>query len=106
MMELSKMDNLNKIAKEDKSNAKLNLEKELSELEYRIEAGEICLKLLGEYSERHRFIVESHYLNNVRIEDIADMTHMSRSRCYELCSEATSYITRIFYGDEQEQSAI
>jgi hypothetical protein len=74
------------------------LKSELSLLEYKIDTVETCLKLTGEYNERYKIIVESHYFYNVRIEDIADMTHMSRSRCYELCNEAVAYMTRIICG--------
>ena len=74
------------------------LESELSVLEYKIDTVDTCLKLTGEYNERYKSIVESHYFYNVRIEDIADMNHICRSRCYELCNEAVAYMTRIICG--------
>ena len=82
------------------------LENELSQLQHKIDTIEIGLKLIGEYNERYKIIIESHYLHNVRIEDIADMTHMSRSRCYELCNSAVTYMTRIVFGDRQNISII
>ena len=81
-------------------------ESELSQLIHKLDIIESCLKMVGEYNERYKYIIESHYINNVRIEDIADMTHMSRSRCYELCNEAISYMSRIIFGDDWSQAVI
>lgn len=82
------------------------LQSELSQLKYRTDMVEMGLKLAGEYNERYKIILEARYFNNVRIEDIADMTHMSRSRCYELCNEAAAYMSRIIFGDDQGRNVI
>jgi hypothetical protein len=81
-------------------------ELELSQLIHKLNIIESCLKMVGEYNERYKYILESHYINNVRIEDIADMTYMSRSRCYELCNEAISYMSRIIFGEDWSQAVI
>jgi hypothetical protein len=80
------------------------LEIELSRLEHKADVIETGLKMAGEYNERYKYILEAHFLNNVRIEDIADMTHMSRSRCYELCNEAVLYLSKIIFGEDRERN--
>jgi hypothetical protein len=82
------------------------LEIELSRLEHKADVIETGMKMAGEYNERYKYILEAHFINNVRIEDIADMTHMSRSRCYELCNEAVLYLSKIIFGEDQERNII
>jgi DNA-directed RNA polymerase specialized sigma subunit len=74
------------------------LKLELDQLESKIDMVDTCIGLVELFNERYKYIIESHYFNHVRIEDIAEMTHMSRSRCYELRDEATTYMARIVYG--------
>lgn len=87
--------------KENDTDLIKKLETELSQLKHKIDTIEISLKMTGDFDERYKIIIELHFFKNIRIEDIADMTHMSRSRCYELCNEAVTYMTRIVFGENQ-----
>lgn len=79
--------------------AKREMEKELKELIYNTSIVEDCMEILYRINEKYKKIIEGYYINNVRIEDMADSMHISRSRCYELCKEALRCLSRVIFGD-------
>jgi len=75
------------------------IENEISQNNYLVEIIEDSLKMIGEYNERYKILIEGYYIKKIRMEDIAQMTHTSRSRCYELCKEAVACMSKIIFGE-------
>ena len=76
------------------------VDKELAQIRYLTETIDTSLELVREFNERYKIILESFYIHKVRMEDIAEMIHTSRSRCYELCKEALGFMARIVFGED------
>lgn len=77
---------------------------EISRLKYSVSIIEDCLEIIGKTHERYKVLLEKYYIQEVSMEDIAEMLHLSRSRCYELCKEAVKHMVRIVYGAQCESS--
>lgn len=81
------------------SQAKTETQKEYNQLNYMVSIVEDGLNLLENINLKYKIIIEKHYINSVRMEDIAENMHISRSRCYELCKEAVLWMTKVVYGE-------
>lgn len=90
---------MNLLVQGNVSDGREKMEKELSQLRHLLDVVDTSLEMVGDFSKRYKIIIESRYLKNVRMEDLADMTHISRSRCYELCKEAVAYMAKIAFGE-------
>lgn len=75
------------------------IDNELSQSNYQIEIIDDSLNMIKEYNERYKIVIEGYYIKKIRMEDIAEMTHTSRSRCYELCKEAIAHMAKMVFGD-------
>ena len=75
-----------------------DLEKELAILKYLNNTIDNCLDMLKTIDERYSFILEKHYIHNVRMELISEMMHISRSRCYDLCKKGIFNLSDIIFG--------
>lgn len=71
---------------------------ELKELNFITRMIESTLEIIGRSHKRYKIILERYYINNESMEEIAESLHLSRSRCYELCKEAVSYMVKLVYG--------
>ncbi len=83
------------------SQARTETQEELTQLNYQVSIVEDGLRLLESINLKYKVIIERHYINSVRMEDIAENMHISRSRCYELCKEAVAWMSRVVYGYAQ-----
>lgn len=81
------------------NDAKVETEKELKMLRYYTEVIEDGLNTLRRINEKHWIILDKYYINNYRMEDIAEMIHVSRSRCYDMCKEGIKWMTALIYGE-------
>ncbi len=79
--------------------AKAETQAEFNQLNYLVSIVEDGLHLLESINLKYKVIIEKHYINSVRMEDIADNMHISRSRCYELCKEAVIWMAKVVYGE-------
>lgn len=77
---------------------------ELEQIKDSLELVDVALTILKDYNERYRVILENHYIKGVRMEDIAETIHTSRSRCYELCKEALTHMANMIFGEEEKES--
>lgn len=59
---------------------------------------EDSLDALGESNEKYRTLLEKYYLQGESMEEIAEILHLSRSRCYELCKKAVEYMEMVVFG--------
>lgn len=75
-----------------------DVEQDLERLRYTKEVLDDALNALKEIDNRGYKVVERHYLHGIRIEDIADLMYMSRSRCYEISKEAVNQLTEFMFG--------
>lgn len=76
------------------------LKKELALLGYVTGMIEDALNLVEKVDSRYRTIIEQHFINNMRMEEIADRIHLSRTTCYELRREALRSFTGVLCGEE------
>lgn len=83
----------------DYLNARKETLNEIMQLNYLVSMVEDGLDLLESINLKYKIVIEKYYINNSRMEDIADHMHISRSRCYELCKEAILWMTRLVYGE-------
>lgn len=74
--------------------------KELELLRYITGVVEDGLDVLDLLDEKYKAILEQHYLERIRMEEIADCMHISRSRCYDLCREAVVWLDKVVNGAE------
>jgi hypothetical protein len=75
------------------------MEGELEKLKYFKNIIDLCLKMINDMDEKYNIIIYKYYILNVRMEDIAAMLHISRSRCYSLCKEAIVEMSKIVFGN-------
>lgn len=75
------------------------MRKEYSQLKYLKDTLEDSICMASEIDERFKIIIHKYFLNNVRMEDIADHLHISRSRCYELYKKSLTTISKIMFGN-------
>lgn len=76
------------------------IDNDIKKNNYAISIIDSSLDMLKQYDERYMIIIEYYYIKKVRMEDIAEITHMCRSRCYELRKEAIMYMAKITFGDD------
>lgn len=79
--------------------ARYETENELLQLKYSINMVEDGLDIIDRIQKKYKTVIEMYYINNSRMEDIADCIHISRSRCYELCKEAVGWMANVVYGE-------
>ncbi|MCX8132015.1 MAG: hypothetical protein N3I35_18200 [Clostridia bacterium] len=80
--------------------ANKEMEKELKKLRFNTSIIEESIEVLNRINAKYKIIIESYYINNVRMEDVADSIHIGRSRCYVLCKEALKYMARVIFGSQ------
>lgn len=85
-------------------NVVLELEQELNLLRTITGIVEDSLNMLEEIDRKYRVIIEEHYINGNRMENVADIIHISRSRCYDLRSEAIRWVARVVFGEEANRT--
>lgn len=74
------------------------VENELERLKYIKRITDDCLEMLKSTNERYYKVVEKYYIHKVRMEDIAVMLYISRSRCYEICKNAIKEMAEFMFG--------
>ncbi len=75
-----------------------SIKKEISRLHNSVCIVEDSLDALGESNEKYRTLLEKYYLQGESMEEIAEILHLSRSRCYDLCKKAVQYMEMVVFG--------
>ena len=75
------------------------MSEELSRLRYLMNTIEESIFMVNEIDKRYKTIIQKYYIYNVRMEDIAELLHLSRSRCYELFKESLQAMSKIMFGN-------
>lgn len=75
-----------------------NINIEIQKKTYLMEKVDLALAMAADYDEKYKLIIESFYIKNIRMEDISDSMHISRSSCYEIKNKAISYMAKVIFG--------
>ena len=76
----------------------LSIQSEMPKITYLLGKVDLALAMVAGYDEKYKLIIESFYIKNIRMENISDSMHISRSSCYELKNKAISYMAKVIFG--------
>ncbi len=76
-----------------------NIKHELNNTKYIYRMLEDFMNLLKMTDKKSYTVMEKHYIHKVRMEDIADILYISRSRCYEIRKNAIFKMSKYVFGD-------
>jgi hypothetical protein len=104
--EVAQLNNVEETASEYRENcdneysvAIFEIEKELKMLRYYTEVVEEGMDTMKRVYEKHWDVIDHYYINNRRMEEIAERVHVSRSRGYAMCKEGIRWMARLIYGE-------
>jgi DNA-directed RNA polymerase specialized sigma subunit len=75
-----------------------SIREEVTKLKSLVAVVEDSLNILEKSHGKYKLILEKYYIDKENMEDIAEIIHLSSSRCYGLCKEAVKYLERVIYG--------
>ncbi len=75
-----------------------SIQNEMPKITYLLGKVDLALAMVAGYDEKYKLIIESFYIKKIRMENISDSMHISRSSCYEIKNKAISYMAKVIFG--------